>query len=225
MLAAVVFKVIVSCWISTGQRTTSVSPLPSRTHPDYTKRLIETSENLMTACLRDELEEAKILLSVIPTQYRHSTLRSILFRAIEDDNSKAVKLLFELKGKEDIRPYGFTPLGLAALKGSINSLSFLSKSVNNFEQDREKRTAMHYAAIKGPLIIRKLASTPKWVNVQDVYGKTPLHYAVGSRLDSVMELVKLGADPKIKDVYGRLAIDCRRPEFQLEKVKSILQGQ
>src|SRR6185295_10928034 len=56
-------------------------------------------------------------------------------------------------------------------------------------------------------------------NLRDVYGQTPLHFAVDSEIDAVSQvgapllyktskrLIELGADPGIKDNQGKTPID------------------
>ncbi len=84
-------------------------------------------------------------------------------------------------------------------------LSLLSnKRIKVNRTDGLGKTPLHHAAANCiPLLIKAGAK----VNIQDRYGWTPLHWATHwADVDRVRELLKAGADPKIKNKKGQMPI-------------------
>jgi hypothetical protein len=75
-------------------------------------------------------------------------------------------------------------------------------------RDESGRRPLHYAAGVGAAAVEMLVSGGAAVNAQDDDGTTPLHVAVerGS-VTAVEALLRVGADPELRDGQGRAAHD------------------
>lgn len=83
---------------------------------------------------------------------------------------------------------------------------FIAKGVDVDVRDSDGRTALHWAAIKAahPDIVKMLLSLNASINVRDeVYGNTPLHYAVSATNIPVVDaLMNAGASVDIQNAKG-----------------------
>lgn len=75
--------------------------------------------------------------------------------------------------------------------------------------DNNKRTLLMFAASYGDKdIINEIVKYGNGIDKADINGQTALHWAVQyNKYDSVKELIKLKANPNIKDNYSRTPID------------------
>lgn len=108
---------------------------------------------------------------------------------------------------------GRTALMLAAKSGSDELITeLIHRGVNVTFTDNEKRTALHYACMEGyTACCMLLLNAGCEVDAQDCYGSTPLCLAAGgsnsiAAAELVAQLLLRGAYPKIRDMYGRLAL-------------------
>lgn len=115
------------------------------------------------------------------------------------------------------KPDPFSFLRYAVKSGNIGALrTLLQKDVNINEQDKKKKTILHYAIDdeknNNIELIRTLLSVPGIdVNVQDDKGRTPLHNATDNENDNNLEIVQLlldkGARVNIKNNKGYTPLD------------------
>lgn len=75
--------------------------------------------------------------------------------------------------------------------------------------DNNKRTLLMFAASYGDKdIINEIVKYGNGIDKTDINGQTALHWAVQyNKYDSVKELIRLKANPNIKDNYSRTPID------------------
>ncbi|MGX2987699.1 ankyrin repeat domain-containing protein, partial [Ursidibacter sp. B-7004-1] len=106
---------------------------------------------------------------------KHLTLGVNILEAIATDNFELLEELFQ----QGERNY----LELSPKEG----WSWLHKSLLGFEVDEPSRKMIEHLINKGID-----------VNAQDMYGMTPLHYAMRSKnVDAAIALLNAGADPNI----------------------------
>jgi ankyrin len=87
--------------------------------------------------------------------------------------------------------------------------------------DNEGRTPLHYAAAVNSEVTRTLVGKGVSLAAKDKLGNTPLHEA--ARLNRgyfVQELIKLGADPGIKNRAGKTAMDLAEEAARAQAQKS-----
>lgn len=84
------------------------------------------------------------------------------------------------------------------------------KDIDFAAQNKEGKTALHYAAAAGHLeIVRSLIKKGIDVKAQDKSGKTALHYAASAgHLEVVRFLIEEGVDVKTQDRYDRTPSHC-----------------
>ena len=124
-------------------------------------------------------------------------------------------------------PCGVTPLLAAALEGhtDICGLLLAHGSDVNAMHHIEKRTALHYSAIKGQNnLVEALLSWGAEVNQQDYFGSTPLHAACQEgHLLCVFTLLKAGASITLPDDQGSLPIHLAAGSNRVEIVRTLLE--
>ena len=176
-------------------------------------------QNLISrAVLKGDSKELVRLIEMLPNEHKFTAVKVGMRTAIDKDNSEILKLLTQQNASKPILFSGLTPLSYAALYGKLKSLSFLAQTTDNTIRDSTGRIALHYAVVGGPGAIRKLAKSKNLVNSRDKLGATPLHYACKRRLDSVQLLLRLGANPDIRDVYGKTPrdkLEAGDPDYEL----------
>ena len=105
------------------------------------------------------------------------------------------------------RHTGLTPLHIACLKGNADLAVWLldNAGANALELSLEKRTTLHFASYSGCVdLIEKLLDAGVDINARNVDGFTPLHDCCS--VEAASFLVKRGADPYAKTVYGSSAV-------------------
>ncbi len=135
----------------------------------------------------------------------YSGLRPVHWASVMN-NMDLLELLFKHQARIDLTDKkGKVPMHYAAALGYYQIVSWLvsKKSNCNFQDKHGKTPLTHATANCIPLLIKAGAK----VNAQDKNGWTPLHWAVHwADVDRVRELLKAGADPKIKNKQGQMPI-------------------
>ena len=144
-------------------------------------------------------------------------------KAVDEDNIDELKCLINEVGNKNpiIYNHGINPLPLlhyAAWNGKDKSFQEVSGglTIKNppmlSKSDFNRWTPMHFAASNGHTTIISIIAKMDDVNVntKNANGSTPLHLAarISYHLSSVKCLIKLNADPKIKNNFGETAYDC-----------------
>lgn len=134
------------------------------------------------------------------------------FIAERDERRAAItKLLIAAKADLDLDDgYGSTALNGATSNGYeavalllIESGAKIDTKTGVYIDGPSDVTPLHHAAWH-PVILKAMLKKGPKVNVQSSSGDTPLHYAVmANKPDSVLSLLKAGADPFAKDEEGR----------------------
>lgn len=89
-------------------------------------------------------------------------------------------------------------------------------------RDNEDYTALHWAALRGnKALVSVLVAAGAAVGAVDkTFRATPLHLAVrAGHLAAAGALVEAGADPRVKDAYGRTPIDYAKSSGSAELVR------
>ncbi|XP_014778973.1 ankyrin repeat domain-containing protein 31 isoform X1 [Octopus bimaculoides] len=99
-------------------------------------------------------------------------------------------------------------LRLAASKGQLDTVEELLQARATFETDRERRTALHYAALNGyPDVCRCLISHGCDIDKQDAIGFTALHRACSQGHTAVCKvLLEEGCAKDLQDEHGNTAL-------------------
>ena len=113
-----------------------------------------------------------------------------MFRAIEDNDINAVKLLLEYKADINIRnKYNDTALILASRYGHTEIVKLLLKAVDVNIQNYYNNTALISASIKGHIeIVKLLLGAGAYINIKGEQNKTAIEWASG---EGHTEIVKL----------------------------------
>lgn len=118
--------------------------------------------------------------------------------------------------KDSVAPDGFTPLGLAAFFGQVETLTWLLEQgaapnipsenqmavypINSAAANRSEDTAFK--------LVQVLAAHGASVNAAQHSGWTPLHQAAAHGFELLVDfLLEHGADPSLKSEDGRTAVD------------------
>jgi NTE family protein len=95
-------------------------------------------------------------------------------------NLSAMSLLITAGAKLDFANTSMTPLQICAFNGFVEGLELLISSGSDVNiVDKAGCSALHYAAVKGPLdAVKRLVSAKSLVQLRDFAGRTPLQDAV-----------------------------------------------
>lgn len=90
--------------------------------------------------------------------------------------------------------------------------------------DVNRRTPLHFAAAHGlPTLCRRLKDAGVGLNAQDLMGYTALHMAVGyERVETVRELLKLGADANVCTFEDRLPVEIAETALESTRETRVL---
>ncbi len=125
---------------------------------------------------------------------------------------------------------GQTPLHSVAYKGDPERIRFMVEEGANIEaRDFKGGTPLHWSVINGRVKnVRMLIALGANVNATDNKGATPMHWAVNAlkineatQSVNTMILLENGADPRIKDVSGRMPVDYARAKGKAKLVAII----
>jgi ankyrin repeat protein len=187
---------------------------------------------LMLAALGNEEEVVDVLLTHpdININMQDKAGSTALLMAAEDGHRRIVEKLLDCDADTEVLQEGSlgTALNRAIDYNQIPVVELLlDRGANVHHKDVFQRGMLHAAAInaRSEIIGILLEFDPTLdVNVQDVNGKTTLHDAARSGSASTVRVLLLhGADPTIKDSYGRTPIHVARETNQPDIVK-ILRG-
>jgi len=119
--------------------------------------------------------------------------------------------LFQAMEKHKAQPENKETIVSAAYKGDIDLFQSLFNEATDVNQrDKNGRTALHYVALHGSkeIFLKLITHSDLDVNAQDKDGVTPIQVAARKNiLLAVYALLKMGADPDIKDSHGTSARD------------------
>ena len=101
-----------------------------------------------------------------------------------------------------------TPLHWACCYGAMDTVKLLLERGAHLEarDDRGKTALFRAAASNHGDIVDLLRSEGAAVNIQDVYGWSPLHHAVFCSLPVTNLLLRLNADPNLRDYRGNTVL-------------------
>eukprot|EP01038_Epipyxis_sp_PR26KG_P009808 gene9808-13199_t len=194
--------------------------------------------------LQSLLREYKINIST--TNLKIGDGLSPLQYAAKLGNFSCVQLLLQLgcspDGERVQSSFGsHTPLSLAAMGGHVKVISSLLASGANISivNPNSSRCALHYASLGGwSASIKELITSKEknpfknienkreialTINMQDIYGHTPLHLAcIDGDIDSIKVLLEAGADASIIDDDGRNALAIASDIMNRKDIASIL---
>jgi ankyrin repeat protein len=148
----------------------------------------------------------------VTADFKDSRNRTPLSWAAEAGHKAVIRLLLKQNSvdPESVDYDGLTPLSRAAEHGHDASAELL------IERDR---STLHVLAKEGHLApLQFLIKMGYDINVQDIYGRTPLHTAVSSNnFEIAKELVAKNASVDCRDINGltplRVAIQHKRKDF------------
>lgn len=188
---------------------------------------------MMFCVLADRLECAELLLKAgAQTNQRDKGGRTALHWAAHKGNVRLLKLLLS-KGANchEKDNEGQTALHLCTRHKSAKCMTLLLRQLLPGEiddQDRNKRTALHWAASYGNLEhVKMLIKQDSNIGIPDIEGKTPLHWAASSRDPEAVNCVKLILDttPSVinwQDYEGRTALHLAVADGNAAVVKALV---
>lgn len=130
------------------------------------------------------------------------------YAVIENDVNKVSEMIHDENGFcEKIKPYNESLLYHAAVNGKKEMVEILLEKGCDPDAKNEKGySPLHVAALYGFTgVVEILLKNKARVNIQDVYGNTPLQEAVSNYnndMSVIMLLVKNGANPLLQNHYG-----------------------
>ena len=152
--------------------------------------------------------------------------RTPLHLAAKSNNFDVAKLLIQSGANVSAADAsGQTPMFLAVRSPSIEkALLEAGASVN--ATDREGKTPLHYAARVSLTTVKFLLEKGARLNVRDRAGNTPLHDAAALGPTYFPEnLIRLGADPTIRNRQGKTAEQLAQQAARAKVEKSFAQRQ
>jgi len=170
---------------------------------------------LLLAVYNDNIDMVKFLLSKKASVNATSTNSSPLHEAVRQHNQQMCEILLSAGANINLQTdFGKTPLHTAIQEEQEGIIDFLiSKKADVKAQNDAQVGVLHFgAATKDHKILEKLLKIKELnINERNGNGKTPLHIAAErNSLDHIKLLLShsSGADPKIKDGWGRLPEEC-----------------
>ena len=106
-------------------------------------------------------------------------------------------------------PFEYTLMHWAVIKQNLEWGELLVKSspsIVNIKGGYWGNTPLHFASSENKEFVQFLISSGASINAQNDEGNTPLHNALISQKEENAEILRqAGADPKIKNIYGKTA--------------------
>ncbi|KAJ5175119.1 uncharacterized protein N7482_000996 [Penicillium canariense] len=170
---------------------------------------------LMLAALGNETDVLGALLTHpdLDINIQDRAGSTALLMAAEDGHRRIVEILLDHGADTEVQQEGTlgTALNRAIDYNQIPVVQLLlDRGANIHHKDVFQRGMLHSAAINAQSEILQILldfDNTLDVNMQDVHGKTTLHDAARSGSDTTTKiLLEHGADPTIKDTYGRTPI-------------------
>ncbi|GMR59804.1 hypothetical protein PMAYCL1PPCAC_29999, partial [Pristionchus mayeri] len=156
--------------------------------------------------LLEELKESGAIFSL--TDYNS---RNALHVAASNGNTEATKFLLQNGVNVHAKDmWGFTPLMCAVRSGSMECIEAIRQAGGVIDGDHEEDgMELCYAASHGDLkTLRAYAAAGCNLNDTDYDGRSALHLAVTHRRpDAISFLLECGAQPDLKDFFGRSPLD------------------
>ncbi|GMT12222.1 hypothetical protein PFISCL1PPCAC_3519, partial [Pristionchus fissidentatus] len=156
--------------------------------------------------LLEELKESGAVFSL--TDY---SSRNALHVSASNGNTEATKFLLQngvnVHAKDQ---WGFTPLMCAVRSGSMECIEAIRQAGGVIDGDHEEDgMELCYAASHGDMkTLRAYAAAGCNLNDTDYDGRSALHVAVTHRRpDAITFLLESGAQPDLKDFFGRAPLD------------------
>jgi ankyrin repeat protein len=162
-----------------------------------------------------------------------TTARTLLHRAVEEEQERAVEILLKEGAKIDATDNKRqTPLHLAASKGFPAIITILGRRLKEMginSRDINDQTPLHLAAENGDdakeTIVELVKNFKASVTIHDKSGKAPLHLAASNTNDAI-EILKFlldnGAIAEAKDTLGRTAFHLAAAQGNDDIVKELL---
>ncbi|MBW2263989.1 MAG: ankyrin repeat domain-containing protein [Deltaproteobacteria bacterium] len=179
---------------------------------------------LLEAVLHGGLEKAEALIDAgaDPSASGDALSMKPLVHAAWNGDAAMVKMLLAKGASVDGVGAGWqTPLMLASGTGSLGVVKILLKAGAGMKKsDRDGATAVcHAAAGRSPAVLAHYSKIGKLKNLTDErVDHCALEYAVvAGRARNVKLLIKKGADPTEKDMYGRSLLD-RATDPEVKKI-------
>ncbi|MDN3920637.1 ankyrin repeat domain-containing protein [Roseateles violae] len=185
-------------------------------------------DELTTAAYRNNGREVtSLLMKGVDPNGRDSQGRSPLEVAIREESPKSLQALLDYPGLniDAANGVGETPLMLAALKGQLDWVKTLA--ARGAKIDKDGWTPLHYAC-SGPDngIAAWLIAKGAAIDARSPNGTTPLMMAARyGPYDLAEQLLKLGADPTLRNQLGLTAADFAAAAEREKLHKLLLQRQ
>ncbi len=119
-------------------------------------------------------------------------------------------LLDSTSSHSPLNSFDMTPLHVAASMGNLDVITLLlSTGASPQSTDSHGRRPIHYAAGANQVetVAHLVRQNPDGIHAADAYGQTPLHLALMFlRRQTTQWLLENGADPMLRDSFGRNAL-------------------
>lgn len=181
---------------------------------------------LMRAASAGDRESSAILLkSGAEKEARNNEGKTALLIAAQQQHPEVIELLLE-RGcdKDKTDKTGQTALMFAAMNGDLRGIrALLLKGSDPNARNKEGRTALFVANAETPGLLAALIDAGGDVNAKDRNDETALMRAVDSHeLPKSEELLKMGADARLRNGAGRSALDIAKrrwgPDDEITKL-------
>jgi hypothetical protein len=127
-----------------------------------------------------------------------------ILHPVADSFTEFLSMLRVFRSDEEVKERETLPTFQAVERGELTAIErYLAEGGNPNRRNAKGQTLLAAAAIYSwPKIVRLLLENSADPNARDRKGRTPLHHAADSSLDSVKLLLAAGADAKARDNKG-----------------------
>lgn len=194
--------------------------------PDYDRVGENGYTKLQTAILKNDLAKVSALLKAgANPNVRGNLVYPPLHLALDKDRHNIAIALLQAGADVDLQDaLGKTPLHHAAAQSQESFiLTLLKMNANPNIPDKTGRTPLHDVSTARPEIIDVLVSHKANANARDEKGNTPLHVFI-DKVPMVERLLKMNADPNVKNDDGVSAYMLLLEDNRLRKYPATLQG-